>query len=56
MSKGFKIDPDNLINFLELIEDPRIDRQKKHELIDILIIAICSGIFEAANWVEAKEF
>jgi len=56
MSKDFKIDPENLIDFLESIEDPRIDRQKKHELIDILVIAICSSICGAANWVEVEEF
>ena len=56
MSKDFKIDPENLIDFLEAIEDPRIDRHKKHELIDILVIAICSAICGATNWVEIEEF
>jgi predicted transposase YbfD/YdcC len=56
VNKDFKIDPENLIDFLEAIEDPRIDRKKKHELIDILIIAICAAICGATNWVEVEEF
>jgi hypothetical protein len=56
VNKDFKIDPENLIDFVEAIEDPRIDRKKKHELIDILIIAICTAICGAINWVEVEEF
>lgn len=56
MSKKIQIEPENLIYFLEAINDPRIDRQKKHELIDILIIAVCSAICGAKNWVEVEEF
>lgn len=56
MSKKFQIEPENLIYFLEAIDDPRIDRQKKHDLIDVLIIAICAAICGAKNWVEVEEF
>lgn len=56
MSSDFQVDPDNLIDFLEAIEDPRIDRHKKHNLIDILIIAICAAICGATNWVEIEVF
>ena len=33
------------------IEDPRIDRTKRHKLIDILTIAICAVICGADSWV-----
>ena len=56
MSKDFQIDPENLIDFLEAIEDPRIDRTKKHDLIDILVIAVCAAICGAKNWVEIEDF
>lgn len=56
MSDKFKIDPENLIDFLEAIDDPRIDRTKKHELIDILVIAICAAICGATNWIEIEDF
>lgn len=33
------------------MSDPRIDRTKRHKLIDILTIAICAVICGAENWV-----
>jgi predicted transposase YbfD/YdcC len=34
------------------IRDPRIDRTKRHKLLDILIIAICGVICGADSWVD----
>ncbi len=31
------VDPAVLMDYLHALDDPRIDRTKKHELIDILI-------------------
>lgn len=56
MSKKIQIEPVDLIDFLEAIDDPRIDRHKKHDLIDILVIAICAAICGAKNWVEIETF
>jgi hypothetical protein len=56
VSSKFQIKPENLIDFLEALEDPRIDRKKRHELIDILVIAICAAICGALNWVEIEDF
>ena len=56
MSKNAKIDPENLIDFLNALEDPRIDRTKRHELIDVLVIAVCAAICGAKNWVEIADF
>ena len=56
MSKDFKIEPAYLMDFLQAIDDPRIDRTKKHELIDILVIAICAAICGATNWIEIEDF
>ena len=36
--------------------DPRIDRTKKHKLIDILAIAICGMLCGADNWVAMKQY
>lgn len=33
------------------IEDPRLDRQKKHKLIDIIAMAVCATIAGADGWV-----
>jgi predicted transposase YbfD/YdcC len=54
MSK--KIDPRVLKDHLESLEDPRIDRSKKHELIDILTIAICATICGAKTWIDIQDF
>ncbi len=51
-----KIEPENLIDFLEHLVDPRIGRTKKHELIDVLVVAICAAICGAKNWVEIEDF
>lgn len=38
------------------IEDPRINRTKKHKLEDILFIAICGVICGANDWVNIEHF
>ncbi len=38
------------------VEDPRIERTKRHKLLDIIIIAICGVICGAEGWVEIEEF
>ena len=38
------------------IKEPRIDRNKKHLLIDILTIAICAVVSGADDWVAVAEF
>ncbi|MBD2771402.1 transposase family protein [Iningainema sp. BLCCT55] len=37
-----------------MIEDPRIERTKRHKLIDILTIAICAVICGAEGWVDIE--
>ena len=43
------------IHFSKL-EDPRIDRQKLHPLMDIIVIAICAVICGAETWVDIENF
>ena len=38
------------------IEDPRVNRQKKHQLEDIFFITLCAVICGADNWVMIEEF
>jgi predicted transposase YbfD/YdcC len=38
------------------LEDPRSDRGKRHQLLDIVVIAICAVICGADNWVEVELF
>jgi predicted transposase YbfD/YdcC len=38
------------------LEDPRIERNKLHKLLDIIVIAICGVICGADNWVDIEIF
>jgi predicted transposase YbfD/YdcC len=38
------------------LQDPRIERTKLHQLLDILVIAICAVICGADDWVEVELF
>src|ERR671929_997929 len=48
--------PQSLIEHFSVIDDPRIDRSKRHKLIDILVIAICATICGADGWEEMELF
>lgn len=39
-----------------VVHDPRIDRTKKHNLVDILIIALCATICGVEGWEEIEIF
>lgn len=36
--------------------DPRVERTKRHKLLDIIIIAICGTICGADGWVAIEQF
>ncbi len=38
------------------VVDPRVERTKRHQLLDILTIAICAVICGADDWVEVEQF
>ena len=38
------------------ISDPRVERTRLHELVDILVIAICAVICGADSWVEMETY
>ncbi|MEI7677735.1 MAG: transposase family protein, partial [Bacteroidales bacterium] len=40
----------------DTIKDPRVDRTKRHKLIDILFIAICSIICGGEGWEHMQTF
>lgn len=39
-----------------VVHDPRIDRTKKHNLVDILIIALCATVCGVEGWEEIEIF
>jgi len=42
-------------HFADLV-DPRVDRTKRHALLDIVVIAVCGVICGADSWVEIEAF
>jgi predicted transposase YbfD/YdcC len=48
--------PGTLVEHFGNITDPRIDRTKRHKLIDILVISICATICGAEGWEEFELF
>lgn len=38
------------------LTDPRIDRTRRHELVDIVVIALCAVICGADSWLEVEQF
>src|SRR4030067_826341 len=38
------------------LTDPRVDRTKLHDLLNILVIALCAVIAGADNWEDVEEF
>ena len=38
------------------LEDPRIERQKQHQLLDVIVIAICAVLCGADDWVAIETF
>jgi predicted transposase YbfD/YdcC len=45
-----------LIDHFALLPDPRIDRTKRHLLLDIVVIAVCAVICGADTWVDLAEY
>ena len=57
--RGVSIAPRNRpgpVENFEGLEDPRIDRCKRHQLLDIITIAICAVICGADSWVHVEIF
>ena len=46
----------SIIDCFATLEDPRIERSKRHKLLDIIAIAICATICGADSWVHIAMF
>jgi predicted transposase YbfD/YdcC len=46
----------NPFAFLEAVADPRVDRNKRHKLVDILVIALCGFLAGCEGWVDVELF
>jgi len=45
-----------LQSIFEAIEDPRVERTKHHQLLDIILIAILGVLCGADGWVDIESF
>ena len=48
--------PECLIRHFSKLEDPRIERNKKHELIDVIVLCVCAVVSGAEGWSDIEEF
>lgn len=46
----------SLVTHFALLEDPRLPRTRKHELLDIIAITICAVICGADSWVAVQHY
>jgi hypothetical protein len=38
------------------LRDPRLNRRKRHQLMDLLVIALCAVVAGANNWQQVEAF
>ena len=48
--------PEGLIEHFSKLEDPRVERNKKHELIDVIVLCVCAVLSGAEGWCDIEEF
>ena len=46
----------SIIDHFADVEDPRVERAKKHKLGDVIAVAVCAVICGADNWVDIETF
>ena len=46
----------SLIDHFSQLDDPRIDRHKQHELVDIIVLCVCAVVGGAEGWEAIEEF
>ena len=49
-------EPLSIMEHFERLDDPRIERAKRHRLLDNIVVTLCAVICGADNWVEIAEF
>ena len=45
-----------MASYFECVEDPRVERTRRHSLIDIICLSICAVIAGAEGWEDIEEF
>jgi predicted transposase YbfD/YdcC len=45
-----------LLDHFRALDDPRVERTKRHRLLDVVAVAICAVVCGAETWVEVEAF
>ena len=48
--------PQSLIEQFSERKDPRVEKNKKHELIDVIVLCVCAVVSGAEGWSDIEEF
>jgi DDE_Tnp_1-associated len=56
MGKMSKTSSRGLVEYLSLLEDPRVERTKTHLLVDIMVIAVLATLSGAESFKEMEIF
>jgi hypothetical protein len=48
--------PQSLVEHFSTLRDPRIERARRYELVDIVVIALCAVLAGAETWVDIAAF
>lgn len=46
----------SIVEAFEKLPDPRINRRKKHDLVEIIVIAVCTTIAGGEGWEDMEDF
>src|SRR4051812_27504180 len=46
----------SLLTHFQALEDPRLERTRLHDLLDLVAITLCAVICGADSWVEVEKF
>jgi predicted transposase YbfD/YdcC len=52
----WKMKPKSLIEFFSQVPDPRVNRTRKHNLIDIIVMTICGLICKSETWTDIADY
>ncbi len=47
-----EIQDKELLGYLSIIQDPRLERKKLHKLTDILFLSVCASLCGCDTWEE----
>jgi predicted transposase YbfD/YdcC len=50
------MEPASMLDHFASLSDPRVERTRRHNLLDIIAIALCAVICGADNWVDVELF